>query len=39
MAVVLGGLVLGGDYGGRCDGDIGGGYSIAEGGKTWGGGG
>ena len=32
-------LVLGGDYGGRCDGDRGGGYSIAKGGKTWGGGG
>ena len=29
-------LVLGGDYGGRCDGDRGGGYSIAKGGKTWG---
>ena len=35
--MVLGVLVLGGDDGGRCGGDSGGGYSIAEGGKTRGG--
>ena len=27
-------LVLGGAYGGRCDSDSGGGYSIAKGGRT-----
>ena len=32
--MVLGVLVLGGDDGGRCGGDSGGGYSLAEGGKT-----